>query len=133
MSYTAGALARGTWAALRAPFWLRAHRLRHLLEPAGVEAAPGRDPHPALRITHGVLRLLSAAPRSPWRNTCLYRSVAECLVLRGYGLDARVCIGVRNAPGPLVRGEIVAHAWVSCPGTQVPGADVHPEYLPLSR
>lgn len=131
MIRTAVALGRGTWAALRAPLWLGAGRLRRLLEAPGVPAGPGRDPHLALRAARGMVRLLSAPPRSPWRNTCLYRSVAECLVLRDYGLDARICIGVRDAPGPLARGAIIAHAWVSCPGS--PGTEAHPKYLPLSR
>jgi hypothetical protein len=46
-------------------------------------------------------------PGGRWRNTCLYRSVAECLVLRGYGEDARLRIGVGSEASA-----IVAHAWV---------------------
>lgn len=130
MEYTAGAVARGVWAALRAPFWLRAHRLQSLMERPAAGSPAGPDPLPALRTTYRALRLLSAPPRSPWRNTCLYRSVAECLVLRGYGRDARVCIGVRDASAP---GAIVAHAWVACPGVPTAGTDGHPEYLPLSH
>ena len=48
--------------------------------------------------------------RGARRNTCLYRSVAECLVLRHYGIACRLRIGVQNSQPP--GGAIAAHAWV---------------------
>jgi hypothetical protein len=44
-----------------------------------------------------------------WRNTCLYRSVAECLALRQLGVPARLCLGVDNEEAV---DSVVAHAWV---------------------
>lgn len=111
MSTLAGVAVTGVWSALRVPLWLRGRRWTELLSPpAGV--APGRvPPRGAGRAARGAVKVLSAVPGSPWRNTCLYRSVAECLALRSYGIPAVVRIGVRAGDRP---GEtpILAHAWV---------------------
>jgi hypothetical protein len=63
-----------------------------------------------VRASYAGVRVLSAVPGLPWRNTCLYRSVAECLALRRYGVPAVVRIGVRAGQG--TETPIVAHAWV---------------------
>jgi hypothetical protein len=101
------ALATGAWAAVRAPGWIGGERLASLLRPApkprpGAVAPPG-----AVQGSVLALRVLHRVPGGRWRNTCLYRSVAECLVLRGYGEDARLRIGVGSEASA-----IVAHAWV---------------------
>ncbi|HVH12954.1 MAG TPA: lasso peptide biosynthesis protein [Longimicrobium sp.] len=90
MSTLAGVAVTGVWSALRVPLWLRGRRWTELLSPpAGV--APGRvPPRGAGRAARGAVKVLSAVPGSPWRNTCLYRSVAECLALRSYGIPAVV-------------------------------------------
>src|SRR5207237_1359994 len=64
---------------------------------------------------------LSRAAFPVWRNTCLYRAVAECLVLRRYGVPCRLELGVARL-GPRGWGlgagddeapkRIMAHAWV---------------------
>jgi hypothetical protein len=64
-------------------------------------------PRGGVGAANRLLRLLARLPGHRWRNTCLYRSVAECLVLRGYGVPAIVKIGVKNDTG-----DIEAHAWV---------------------
>jgi hypothetical protein len=128
-----GALS-GVGAALRAPLWIRDGRWRSLLVPAdGVPAAddpgvatahapaapPPHDPAAALRAARLTLRILGRVPGTPWRNTCLFRSVAECLVLRGSGVDARLRIGVGTEGA-----EVIAHAWVVRGGQ--PDADADP-------
>jgi hypothetical protein len=55
------------------------------------------------------LRVLARTRLPWWRNTCLYRALAECLVLRRYGIACRVELGVTR-PGD--RAAIGAHAWV---------------------
>jgi hypothetical protein len=67
----------------------------------------------ASHASHSALARLAqiAAPR--WLNTCLYRSVAECLALRALALPARVVIGVGTSASD---GEVIAHAWVECEG-----------------
>jgi|GEM_PF-1129738 len=138
-----GALTVGAAAALRTPFWLRGRRIEQLLDHSAGRAtggpAPGPSaatasspdvadapapaaasaalPHPvplATRAARAAISHLARVPFSPWRNTCLYRSIAECLVMRHYGVPAQIRIGVRNEAPP--HGPIVAHAWVVYPG-----------------
>jgi Transglutaminase-like superfamily len=101
----------GVWGALRVPFWLRGRRWTELLSPpAG--ATPGAvPPRGTARAAVLAVRVLAAVPGSPWRYTCLYRSVAECLALRRFGVPAVVRIGVRSATGA-PDSAILAHAWV---------------------
>ena len=109
--------AAGVWAALRVPLWLHGRRWSSLMHPL-VEDGAGADPR-AIRAALLTLRVLARVPGSPWRNTCLYRSIAECLVLREHGVDARLRIGVGAEAGG-----VVAHAWV-VRGDQ-PDADADP-------
>jgi hypothetical protein len=109
-------------AALQAPLWLHGRGLRHLSAPAA-RTRPGADPALALKAGLRALRLLARLPG--WKDTCLFRSVVRILVLRRYGVDARLRIGVRregDAAG------VLAHAWVWCPE----GEDVvEPDYQQL--
>jgi hypothetical protein len=118
----AGAALAGAWAALRTPLWLRGRRWTTLLAPPSAStpgAAPARG---AVRAARTAVRVLSAVPGSPWRDTCLYRSVAECLVLRRYGAPAVVRIGVRS--DDQAAGAIIAHAWVVAdPAAEPPPPD----------
>lgn len=101
-----GAVLAGVRAALASPRWIDGPRLTELLrEPP--PAPERRVPRGATGSAMLLLRALARLPRSPWRNTCLYRSVAECLVLRRYGVPATLMIGVKNGTG-----DIQAHAWV---------------------
>ena len=110
MSGVPGAVLAGVRAALDAPRWIEGPRLQELMrapEPAGPERpVPRGGTGAAMRL----LRVLAHVPGSRWRNTCLYRSVAECLALRRYGVPAVVRIGVRAGQG--AETPIVAHAWV---------------------
>ena len=107
MSGVPGAVLAGVHAALAAPRWIEGARLQELMrepEPSGLERpVPRGGTGAALRL----LRVLAHVPGQRWRNTCLYRSVAECLVLRRYGVPAVLKIGVKNTSG-----DIEAHAWV---------------------
>jgi hypothetical protein len=100
------AVLAGARAALAAPRWIEGSRLAELLRdpPPGPERRVPRGATGSAMLT---LRALARLPGSPWRNTCLYRSVAECLVLRRYGVPATLKIGVKNGSG-----DIEAHAWV---------------------
>ena len=107
-----GSVWAGVRAALDAPEWVGSKRLGELLVlPAGTRAVPRAEPARALRSARRTLRLLSRLPGSRWRASCLYESVAECLVLRRAGIPAAVCIGVkREADGS---AGLAAHAWVA--------------------
>jgi hypothetical protein len=90
------------------------HRLRELLEPPQQHARGESDPALAIRAAHRTLRYLARIPGSRWRNTCLYRSVAECVLLREHGIAARLCLGVEHQDGQATG--VGAHAWVESPG-----------------
>jgi hypothetical protein len=83
------------------------------------------------------LSLLSRTWGTPWRNTCLFRSVTECLVLRAHGYRAHVVIGVARASesrtgGDVVEGRaVIAHAWVECEGFVCACGEGDRSYHPL--
>ena len=102
----------GLRAALRAPLWVSGRNLRSALE-ADAESAtptliPDRDLVVALRVANGAVRHLSRT-HTAWRNTCLYRSLAQYLVLRDFGKSAAIRIGVQ---GPEADEPLNAHSWV---------------------
>lgn len=104
----------GIGAALSVPFWLRRGGVgMALLVKGGGEAVPRGnhgDHDAAVWAAHATLRVLARAGLPWWRNTCLFRAVAECLVLRRYGISCRVELGVTR---PENGGAIGAHAWVA--------------------
>jgi len=109
----AAAVAAGAVAALQSPLWLGRRKLRRLIGQPGpidlIRATHAERAGQAVRAAHGTLRWLSRAAFPLWRNTCLYRAVAECLVLRRYGIPCRLELGVAHQDP---RGRITAHAWV---------------------
>ena len=70
--------------------WIDGPRLSELLREPTAPRAGGRVPRGAIGAAMILLRVLGRLPGRRWRNTCLYRSVAECLVLRRYGVPATV-------------------------------------------
>ena len=119
----ADAALTGAWSALRTPLWLRGDRWRELLVPPAQSRAHAQPPRRVVGAALTLVRVLSAVPGSPWKNTCLYRSVAECLALRRYGVPAVVRIGVRAADGE-GKTPILAHAWVVAdPAAEPPPPD----------
>jgi hypothetical protein len=96
---------RGVLAALVAPLLLRSGWWRTLLRPRTASGRPAARP----RLGPGmlVLRLLARLPHSPWRATCLFRSVVACTALRASGHDAVLRLGVQSSDGGTL-----AHAWV---------------------
>jgi hypothetical protein len=102
-------LAQGVRVALATPSYIE-RRLPELMERSHPQARIALDPAAAIKAAHRALRVLARIPGSPWRNTCLYRSVAECVLLRAYGVPARLCIGVERQPASAPG--VAAHAWV---------------------
>jgi|GEM_PF-2133322 len=128
IAFTIRACFIGGRAALSTPYWLHAGRLATLRSSDGLAplAAPAAGSALAVRVAIGLVQRLSRVPLSPWKDTCLFRSVAECLALRGSAIPARLVIGVRNSQPPF--GAIEAHAWVS----RGEGEGAHSQYQPLS-
>jgi hypothetical protein len=110
-----GAL-EGAWAALGMPLRLRRNRLEELMVEPPPAAPRLVEVETALRVGRVLLRCL-ARLRSPlWKNTCLYRSILECVLLRRSGRAAVIRIGVRQGDGSA--GAVAAHAWVEVGGRQ---------------
>ncbi len=84
--------------------------LPELIRPPGRGEGMVSDPTFAISAAHQALRYLARIPGAPWRNTCLYRAVAECLLLRAHGIPARLCIGVESQEDSV--HHVGAHAWV---------------------
>lgn len=109
MKVNLSAYVTGALAALSVPRRLRSSSMTALVKPGDSVEARGGDPEPALRASRSMLRLLARARLPWWRNTCLYRAVAECIVLRRYGVPCRLELGVgRSGDGTTIG----AHAWV---------------------
>jgi hypothetical protein len=123
-------------AALRAPLWVHGSRLRVALE-AQVDRNVNRthaDPAlmAALRVANGFVRQLSRT-RTGWKNTCIYRSAAQYLVLKDYGRSAAIRIGVKPADHH-DEGDVAAHSWVLHDGPEpVQDTDSSYEELVFSR
>ena len=86
--------------------------------------------HGAALQAHEVARLVAAAARwSPWRPSCMTRSLAlQCMLLR-HGLDGRLRLGVRRRSGALE-----AHAWIEHGGAPLmESAKVADVFAPLER
>ena len=126
----------GLSAALRAPLLVRGSRLRSALE-AQVDRNEklvdvDSELVAALRIANGFIRQLSRT-RTGWKNTCLYRSAAQYLVLKDYGRAAAIRIGVKR-PAHYDDGDVTAHSWVLHDGPEpVQDTDTSYEELALSR
>lgn len=113
----ARAATAGIWGALRVPAYLRGRSWTELLVPPTARTG-ARAPRGTVRIAYLGVRLLAAVPGLPWKYTCLYRSVAECLALRSFGVPAVVRIGVRA--GDAGESAVLAHAWVVADPTAEP-------------
>jgi hypothetical protein len=107
VSLTVGAVLTGVRAALVSPRWIDGPRLAELMREPDAAVPERPVPRGATGSAHRLLPLLARIPGHRWRTTCLYKSVAECLVLRHYGVPAVLKIGVKNETGT-----IEAHAWV---------------------
>src|SRR4051812_46510362 len=74
----------GVRAAMRSPLWVGGDRFRSALEADAddetISASVDPDLVLALKIANGAVRHLSRT-HTAWKNTCLYRSMAQYLVL----------------------------------------------------
>lgn len=126
----------GMRAALRAPLWVSGDRLKSALE-AEVDSSSKRvhtDPGlvVALRVANGAVRQL-ARTHTAWRNTCLYRSAAQYLVLKDFGRPAAIRIGVKSVKHE-DEGDVTAHSWVLHDGPElVQDTDMTYEELVFNR
>jgi hypothetical protein len=111
---TRSARLAGARAALALPLHLRRAGLRSRRAAPPPAAVTAADAGAALRVGMAVLARLARLRLPLWKNTCLYRSVLECVLLRGYGRAAVLRIGVAGAGVP--SRSFAAHAWVEVDG-----------------
>lgn len=118
MRGTLGPLWLGLTSAWRTERWIEGRGLRALADglPGDGAVAGGREEvaAEAERWAGRTLRVLARLPGRRWRATCLYRSVAACLVRRELGLPVRLALGVR--PDALQPRGVAAHAWTEKDG-----------------
>jgi hypothetical protein len=95
---------RALAAAIAAPLYVRTGRWRQLLNSNFETHSPDRPR--GIYLTVKLLRGFSRAHLPGFRATCLYRSVAVCLLLRWSGYNAVLRLGAAADPLPK------AHAWV---------------------
>lgn len=111
ISYLRAVLA-GVRGGLSAPSVIE-RRLQSLINPGDVASPRGDgDSMAARRYAALTVRVLSRVSGSRWRNTCLYRSGAECIALRELGMPARLVLGVARGEADGNDAAISAHAWV---------------------
>jgi hypothetical protein len=109
------------WLALRTTDFAHVRALAS--GPATGPATSGR-PTPT-RLTWAIT---AASPLVPGGSNCLLRAIAAGLVLRQYGYDSSLIIGVAKAPD----GGLAAHAWLESAGEVVIGGFELEHYVTLN-
>lgn len=107
--------------------WAGYRRTRTILaRTAGwLATAPTSDPDGAARVADRLTR--TNRELSPRQASCLVESLALWWELRRRGLDADLCLGVRN-----LLGHLEAHAWVEHDGVVLNDSpDVATVFVPL--
>lgn len=119
-------LLRATVTLWRAWFALRTRsfaQVRALASGPPINHAPADRPVPA-RIAWAVT---AASPLVPGGSNCLLRAIAAGLMLRQYGFDTALMIGVAKDP----HGSLTAHAWLESAGEVVIGGFELERYVTL--
>lgn len=101
---------------VRVLLWLLPSRvsLKMVRRLEEIAARPRAAPRPAVET---ITWAIGAASRRIPRATCLTQAVSAQLLLRHYGYDSRLCLGVARS----AMGEFFAHAWVERDGRIVVG------------
>jgi hypothetical protein len=95
------------WAVLLTPILLAGRGWERLLRAPQRMPTRRALPDESVGLAERLLSRLARTRLGVWRDTCLYQSVATCLVLRHYGTPAVLKLGAKR------EGEAVAaHAWV---------------------
>lgn len=107
----------GAALAVALPRYTKSRWLLTLMEHTEIPPQRVRnDPQRAIDSGLFVLRHLSRLRTPFWRNTCLYRSVLQTVLLRRAGRSAVLRLGAAKGPS----GSTVAHAWVEVYGEPMP-------------
>lgn len=87
---------------------------------------------PSRDIAHRIgWALRIAAARSPWRSTCLAQALAGTAMLRRRRIPATLAMGVAKSADE--QRSLEAHAWLSCQGTIITGANGYEKYSVVAK
>jgi hypothetical protein len=127
---------RDKWMLVRATMWLAMARIMLLAMPfwklaaklSREQSATSGSPDPELlqRIAYAVR---AAASNVPWRSDCFPASIAAYMLLRHYGHESTIHLGVEG----VARDEIAGHAWLTCGDTVVIGGEDLDRYAEIHR
>lgn len=130
-----GALsAAGKWLLLRAMGWLAVARLMLLVMPfrrlaaklSGAKVAGGSEVDPAVLSNIG-WAVAAAANNVPWRADCFPQTIAARKLLRKYGYETTIHIGVERVGN----SDLAGHAWLTCGENVVTGGSDLERYTEL--
>ena len=124
------------WLLLRAVGWLAVARIRLAITPfARLAEASAGESDPSCRHTNSSLTkrvgfaVRAAANNVPWRSDCFPQAIAARELLRRYGYESTIHLGVEKAG----ENDIAGHAWLTCGGTVVTGGDDLDRYTEVHR
>lgn len=121
---------------LHATLWLALARIMLLVMPfqklaaklSGERAAGKGDPETELVQRIG-FAVRAAAGNVPWSADCFPQSIAAHMLLRHYGHDSTIHLGVERAGDD----ELCGHAWLTCGGAVVTGGEDLDRYVETLR
>jgi hypothetical protein len=122
------------WLFIGAIFWLAVARIwltavpfprlaKRLSTDTGSATA---DPELLQRVSYAVS---AAGANVPWRSDCFLQSIAAHKLLRRYGFASTIHLGVDTVS----EDELIGHAWLTCGGTTVTGAEGQDRYAEIHR
>ena len=119
---------------LRAAYWLAISRMWLVAVPfkklaQRLDTNLGRsdaDPELLERVSSAVKM---ASNNVPWRSDCFPQAIAACRLLRRYGYSSTIHLGVDKTG----RGDLLAHAWLTCGETVVTGVETMDRYSEIHR
>ena len=120
------------WLLLRAAWWLAVARIWLVRVPfpelsarlgaiAGNEAA---DPELPRRVGFAVR---AAAGSVPWRSDCFPQVIAGWMLLKHYGYNSSIHLGVERVGDD----DLAGHAWLTCRGKVVMGGEELARYTEM--
>ncbi len=130
-----GALsAADQWLLLRAVGWLAVARVMLLVMPfrrlaeklSGSSDSVSAEAHPAV-LSSISWAVAAAANNVPWRSDCFPQTIAARKLLRKYGYQTTIHIGVERVGN----SDLAGHAWLTCGENVVTGGSDLDRYTEL--
>jgi hypothetical protein len=124
------------WLLLRAAGWLAVARIMLVVMPfrrlserlSAANDTTGKIPDEEMTARIGYF-VAVAANHVPWRSDCFPQTIAARMLLKRYGFDSTIHLGVDR----IAKDEIEAHAWLTCGETVVTGQGDLDRYAEIYR